>query len=80
MNMNFLQTTELYTGRGCVAAKGALMARLGKKCLILTGATAAKTCGALADVAAVLEANGIEYKVYDRIGQMYSNSCESRGE
>ena len=81
MNMNFHQTTELYTGRGCVAAKGALMARLGKKCLILTGATAAKACGALADVTAVLDGCGIEYRVYDRVGQNPAmENCVEAGE
>ncbi len=41
---------------------------LGKKCMIVTGKTSGAKSGALADVTKILKKQGIEYLVYDRIG------------
>ncbi len=67
--MNVYMPTRLVTGRGCVTASGNELAKLGKKCLILTGRHSAKACGALDDVTAVLENQGIVWKLCDIIGQ-----------
>lgn len=57
------------TGINCIAENSALLRTFGKKCLIVTGASSAKACGALDDVTAALESEGIRYAVYSRIGQ-----------
>lgn len=69
MNMNVYMPTRLFTGRGCVREKGAAFTKLGKACLILTGKHAAKKSGALDDVTAVLDEQGISWRVFDGIGQ-----------
>ncbi|MGN0204277.1 MAG: iron-containing alcohol dehydrogenase family protein [Coprococcus sp.] len=69
MNMNVYMPTRLVTGRGCVAAAGNELVKLGKKCLILTGRHSAKACGALDDMTAVLDNQGIAWKLCDIIGQ-----------
>lgn len=67
--MNFYMPTNLMTGAGCVAASSHKIAALGKRCLIVTGASSAKKCGALADVEAALKKENISYELYDKIGQ-----------
>lgn len=65
--MDFYMPTKLITGRDAVRDNAALLASFGKRCLIVTGATAAKRSGALDDATAALAQNGIAYTVFDRI-------------
>ncbi len=69
MNMNVFMPTRVITGKGCVVANADEFAKLGKKCLIMTGRNSAKACGALDDVLEALAKNDIEYVIYDQIGQ-----------
>lgn len=69
MNMNVFMPTRLVTGKGCVAAAGNELKKLGGSCLILTGKHSARACGALDDVTAVLDAQGIKWMLCDIIGQ-----------
>ncbi len=69
MNMNVFMPTRLVTGRGCVAAAGDELEKVGKSCLVLTGRHSAKACGALDDVTAVLDGKGIRWILFDGIGQ-----------
>ncbi len=81
MNMNFYMQTNLVTGAGCVAASSQKLAALGGRCLIVTGVSSAKKCGALADVETALEKENISYTVYDKIGQNPAVlSCLEAGE
>lgn len=67
--MNFYLPTEIITGKDCIRQNAGLFSQLGKACLIVTGKSSAKKCGALKDVCDTLESVGIEYKVYDKITQ-----------
>ncbi len=69
MNMNFYVNTKVITGVDCVKQNTDKLFELGKKCLIVTGASSAKKCGALDDVLQALEANKIKYEIYDKIRQ-----------
>lgn len=65
--MNFYMPVRLLTGRGVVAENADRIASFGKRCLIVTGGSAAKKSGALGDVTAVLDRSGIAYTVFDGI-------------
>lgn len=65
--MNFLMPARLITGPGCVGASAALISAYGGRCLIVTGASGAKRSGALDDVTAALDAQGIAYQVFDKV-------------
>ena len=81
MDFNFFLPTHIISGENCLREGGAELARLGKKCLIVTGKTSAVASGALADCTAVLDAEGIEYAIFDKIGQNPLVSvCEAAGE
>jgi alcohol dehydrogenase class IV len=69
MEMNVFMPTRLLTGKGCVKAHAEEFSKLGKSCLIMTGKTSAKVCGALDDVTKALEEQKITWILYDRIGQ-----------
>ena len=61
MNLNSFMPTKLVTGAGCVRASAKELAKLGKTCLIVTGKTSARVCGALQDVTDTLEDNGQQW-------------------
>jgi len=69
MNLNSYMPVKLVTGAGCVRASAKELAKLGKVCLIVTGKTSAKVCGALQDVTDTLECNGQRWLLFDEIGQ-----------
>ncbi len=64
---NYLMPTKVIVGENCVS-ENATELILGTKCMIVTGKTSGAKSGALGDVTSVLEANNIEYLVYDCIG------------
>ena len=66
MNMNFYMPTRVIGGKDCIAKNSGLF-KLGKSCMIVTGAASAIKSGALDDVVEALCDNGIEYIVYDKI-------------
>lgn len=66
-NLKFLMPTKITVGENCVKNNFSDLI-LGKRCMIVTGKTSGKKSGALDDVTDVLRTNGIEYLVYDRIG------------
>ncbi len=65
--MEFYLPVRLMTGPGVVRKCAERLAAFGSRCLIVTGGSAAKRCGALDDVAAALEEQGVAYRVYDGI-------------
>ena len=69
MNMKFFVNTKVITGANCVRDNAEKIASFGKKCLIVTGASSAKKCGALDDVVSALESQGVQYVIYDKIQQ-----------
>ncbi len=66
--INFYMPTEIHSAVGCVAA-GADCFKIGKKCIIVTGRSSARACGALKDVCEVLEKNGTQFLLFDKIGE-----------
>ncbi len=69
MNMNFFVNTKVITGVDCVKNNSEKICSFGEKCLIVTGASSAKKCGALDDVISALDSNGVKYEIYDKICQ-----------
>ncbi len=67
-------------GRNCVSQNGKELA-LGKCCLILTGKNGAKASGALDDAIETLKKQGIEYAIFDGIGENpLISDCRKAGE
>jgi len=66
MKFNFNMPVEIISGTDCVK-NNVKTFNLGKKCLIVTGRRSAVASGALDDVKSVLDENGAEYTVYDKI-------------
>ena len=66
MNYNFKMPTEILSGRDVVKNNAEKFA-LGRKCLIVSGRTSAKACGALDDVTDILNSLGIGYEIYNDI-------------
>lgn len=67
MDFNFFSPINVKSGKDCVKENSALLRAFGDKCIIVTGSTSAKKCGALDDVTDALTKEGISYTVYDKI-------------
>ena len=65
--MQLYMPTNVYSQPNCVAAHGKELAALGKKAMLVTGRSSAKKTGALADVTAALEENGVGYVIFDQV-------------
>lgn len=65
--MEFYLPVRLLTGRGVIAQNASRIAALGRRCLIVTSGSAARRCGALADVTDALEVQGVAYEIYDGV-------------
>ena len=69
MNLNSYMPVKQVTGAGCVRASGKELAGFGRVCLIVTGRSSARACGALQDVTDTLDGNGQSWVLFDGIGQ-----------
>lgn len=67
--MNFYMPTKIIAENGSVTKNSSLFASYGKRCLIVTGKSSAKLCGALDDVISALDSNNITYKIFDKVTQ-----------
>lgn len=67
MNFNLFMPVRVVSGEGCVASHQTLLKELGNRCLIITGRHAAAASGALGDITAALDAQGIAYTQYDSV-------------
>ena len=77
---NFYMPVKLLTGESCVRKGAEELAKLGRRCLIVTGSSSARKSGALDDCIAALTAFDIAYRVYDGITQNpYLSSCAEAG-
>lgn len=65
--MQLYMPTKVYSEENCVAAHGKELSALGKKAMLVTGRSSAKKTGALQDVTAALEANGVPFVIFDQI-------------
>lgn len=81
MILDSYMPVQIFSGKGCLKANYKELAKLGKKCLIVTGGCSAKKSGALADVVFCLENLGIEYAVFNEITENpYTADCHRAGE
>jgi alcohol dehydrogenase len=62
------EPTKLFFGKNSLLENGHLMKELGKRALITTGKSSSRN-GSLEDLKKVLDKNGIEYKIYDEVGE-----------
>ena len=67
--MRFFVPTELIIGENCVTEAAEKLRAFGDCCLIVTGKTAARKSGALADLQTALQKGNVRYTVYDGIRQ-----------
>lgn len=79
MNITYQMPTKVIMGEGCVRANAALLAEMGKKALIVTGACSAKANGSQDDVLAALTQNGQSYAVYDKVMSNPTIACAYDG-
>lgn len=79
MNMQFYMPTRIISGSGCVRANSAALAALGKRALIVTGAHSARANGSLADVTAALDAEDVEWSLYDKVMSNPTIPCVYEG-
>ena len=66
MNASFYMPTRVFFGENALQKNESALL-IGKHALIVTGKTSAKASGALTDVTAVLDKNGITYTIFDKI-------------
>ena len=67
MEMNFFMPARIITGKGCIMKNADLLKAYGNSCLIVTGKSSAKKCGALDDITKALAKEDISYIIYDKI-------------
>ena len=81
LDYHFDLPVRFYAGEGCVRREGRAMKALGDRCLLVTGRSGARKSGALDDVVAVLEKEGIAWELYDGIRQNpLLSSCKEAGD
>lgn len=67
MEFKFAIPTTIFFEKECVSKHGEVLARMGKKAMIVTGKHSAKACGALDDVIRELVKYEIGYVIFDEI-------------
>lgn len=81
MNITSYMPVQIVSGKDCLKNNYKLLENMGKSCLIVTGGSSAKKCGALSDAVEVLEKLGISYSVFDGITENpYTADCHRAGE
>lgn len=79
--LNFYMPVRLFAGEGCVEAHKSEFLKLGSSCLIVTGKSSAKKCGALDDAVHALESLDIAWSLYDGVTQNPTVAvCREAGE
>lgn len=67
MNFNCYMPARVISGENCLNNNAGELAAFGSRCLLVTGKHAAKASGALDDMIAALQKNGISYVCFDGI-------------
>lgn len=75
----YFMPTKVVTGPHCIQINSTLLAGMGKKALIVTGAHSAKSNGSLKDVTDVLDANSQSYAIFDRVMANPTIACAYEG-
>lgn len=68
MQLKFFIGTKVIFGKGCIRENKAAFEMFGKRAFIVTGPRSGKESGALEDVTKLFEGLGIQYFVYDKVG------------
>ena len=66
-NFSFYMPVNIFGGNSPLQNNKNAFSELGKKCLIVTGASSAKKSGALDDLIEIFNELNIEYSVFDKI-------------
>lgn len=81
MDFRFFMPAKVLVGDNVVRENAGLLGGLGSRCLLVTGKNSARLSGALEDVTAALDSQGIPWSVYDGIGQNpLLSSCHAAGQ
>ena len=67
MKFDCFMPARVVSGKGAVRANGRLIGAFGGKCLIVTGGSSAKKCGALDDCITALSAEKIQYEIFSGV-------------
>ncbi len=67
MQFKFHMPVKAYFGEGCVKQYGSELEAFGKKAMIVTGGSSAKTSGALDDICEVLKSLNIDHMIFDKV-------------
>ena len=80
-DLDFYMPVRIFSGEDCLLKNASFFEKMGKKCLIITGKNSARKSGALNDTERALQAYGIKYWIFDKIGQNPLLSvCKEAGE
>lgn len=79
MTKKFYMPTRVFMGYECIAKNCEAFKTLGKKALIVTGASSAKKNGSEHDVKAALDSVGISYLVFDKVMSNPTIACVYEG-
>lgn len=67
LDFSHYMPVELLSGPNVLLEKGERLKKLGRRCLVVTGAHSAKASGALQDVERVLKEQGIIFTIFDQV-------------
>lgn len=67
MELNFYMPTKVIMGKDCIRRNESLLKEMGRKAMIVTGASSARSNGSLADLEETLDSAGITYVIFDRV-------------
>lgn len=67
MQFGFKIGTKVLFGKGCLPNNKELVAKCGKRALVVTGKSSARASGALEHVEEILKEYNIDYSIYDRV-------------
>lgn len=69
MQFGFFMPTKVLFGNDCIQQNATEFSVWGRRALVVTGRNSARISGALADVGAALDGQGIAWKLFDQIGE-----------
>ncbi len=75
MSLKLFMPTKVLIGKGCIKDNTAEFLNIGRRCIVVTGKSSAKKCGALDDLISVLTELNIQYVIFDEVQQNPMVSC-----
>jgi alcohol dehydrogenase class IV len=79
MNYTYHMPTKVFSGKDCIVANSAVFKTLGKKAMLVTGRSSAKKNGSQDDVIKALEAQDIDYVIFDKVMANPTIACSYEG-